>query len=359
MTSETQNWLETRVKVGFAEIRGNAWWYAGDPLSHFPGAIPEDVARQTLTVPIGTFPVYAGTGEEDVGNHRIPKRRAIMNTETDEVFYIGSDVFEIHDYPETLLDRTETIMDGKLGIASVGTLQGGARAFIQYEAPETREVAGTGERYRPFLVVTTGLDGQSATTWKYGFTRVVCDNTLDLIMGEQSRAYVEKHKGKRGEFSIQAAREALDLLDTVSDDFEAEVKRLIATPVSDKQWGKVLCAYSPIKPEDEVTASLDEKTNAVKGAKSRITRAETVREDLTKLWKHDTRVAPWTGTAWGVLQSVNTLNQHYRTVKEGTHRAERNMLNFFDGKTAQEDNGTLLIMEALGILPKTKSTVKV
>lgn len=356
MTSETQGWLETRIKVGFAEIRGNAWWYQGDEFSHFPGAVPEDVARQALTVPIGVFPVYAGTGQDDVGNHRIPKRRAIMNTETDEVFYIGSDIYEIHDYPETLLDKTETIVDGKLAIASVGTLQGGARAFIQYEAPETREVAGTGEKYRPFLVVTTGLDGQSATTWKYGFTRVVCDNTLDMLMAEQARAYVEVHKGgknrDKGDFSVQAARQALDLMDTVSEEFEAGIRQLIATDVSDKQWADFLSAYAPIKPADEEAAASNDKTNAVKGAKSRITRAETVREDLTKLWKHDLRVAPWTGTAWGVLQSANTLNQHYRTVKEGTHRAERNMLNFFDGKTAQEDNTTVEIMRTVGILEK-------
>jgi hypothetical protein len=64
--------------------------------------------------------------------------------------------------------------------------------------------------------------------------------------------------------------------------------------------------------------------------------AEHKRESLTKLWNHDTRVAPWRGTAYGVIQAVNTWAHHEQTV-----RAERNMLRAVTGNVDTLDTDTL------------------
>lgn len=361
MSRETQKWLEENIRVGFTEDRGHAWWYQNDTSSHYPHAVPEKEARRILDVPVGMFPVYVDTtngenADNEFGDLRVPGRYAVMHTGTKEVFYLGTDQYEIHPYVETLIDGTELIADEKLAIGSVGILMGGARAFVQYEAPETLTVGDSGERYRPFLVATSSLDGQSGTQWKYGVTRVVCDNTLDAFMGEAARKYTMMHKGQRGGGSkgldVLKAREALDMLTVVSEDFEAEVKRLLDTDVSDSQWSKFLEAYAPINPEDDklIAEAGTEKVTGLQGAKSRVTRAENIREDFNKLYKHDVRIAPWSGTAWGVLQTANTWNQHYRTTKGDTSRYERNMMNFFDGKSGQDDQKTRKIMEAVGIL---------
>lgn len=36
---------------------------------------------------------------------------------------------------------------------------------------------------------------------------------------------------------------------------------------------------------------------------------------MLKLWYYNVRVAPWRGTAYGVLQAANTYNQHEATVR--------------------------------------------
>ena len=60
---------------------------------------------------------------------------------------------------------------------------------------------------------------------------------------------------------------------------------------------------------------------------------------LNRLYRHDTRVAPWAGTAHGVLQAVNTYEHHENTVR-GATRAERNMLRTVTGDFSALDRAT-------------------
>ena len=74
--------------------------------------------------------------------------------------------------------------------------------------------------------------------------------------------------------------------------------------------------------------------------------AATASDDLTRLWDHDARVAPWRGTAWGVVQAVNTYVHHEQTVR-GTDRADRNMLRAVDGGADTLDTATLTTLRGV------------
>ncbi len=58
--------------------------------------------------------------------------------------------------------------------------------------------------------------------------------------------------------------------------------------------------------------------------------ADRKRDGLQRLYRHDQRVAPWAGTAHGVLKAVNTYEHHEATVR-GAERGERNMLKTVTG----------------------------
>jgi hypothetical protein len=64
------------------------------------------------------------------------------------------------------------------------------------------------------------------------------------------------------------------------------------------------------------------------------------------MYVRDPRVAPWKGTAFGVLQAFNTWNQHEAQVRKGVPRFERNMENVIKGKFAQADNAVLAAITA-------------
>jgi hypothetical protein len=60
---------------------------------------------------------------------------------------------------------------------------------------------------------------------------------------------------------------------------------------------------------------------------------------MLTLWRNDKRVAPWAGTAHGVIQMVNTWAHHDQTVRNAT-RAERNQLNTIGNEWENLDRET-------------------
>jgi len=84
------------------------------------------------------------------------------------------------------------------------------------------------------------------------------------------------------------------------------------------------------------------KGEALKGRS--LTMADNKRDALNKLYRHDNRVAPWAGTAQGVLQTVNTAEHHEGTIR-GATRTERNMLRTVTGEFADVDRRSWLQLE--------------
>jgi hypothetical protein len=83
------------------------------------------------------------------------------------------------------------------------------------------------------------------------------------------------------------------------------------------------------------------------------------RDNLSTLWSGDARCAPWHGTAFGVVQTQNTYNQHVRTVKgsdgASVHRAERNQENVLKGVSRDDDMATIDKLNAVFKLNKRKA----
>jgi hypothetical protein len=59
----------------------------------------------------------------------------------------------------------------------------------------------------------------------------------------------------------------------------------------------------------------------------------------SRLRRSYNRVAPWAGTAHGVLQAVNTAKHHEATIR-GASRAERDMLRTVTGGFGDIDRGS-------------------
>lgn len=332
MSKETSEWLNTMTLIGFTEKRGNAWHYReemqGDEPNHYVGPVPvEDVERRLFNFKVVERRVAI---ELPVGEVQPDGTRAMewvvqsddkaMCTDDDNTklgqFKKG---YQGHDYSEWLLGNVANLLDGDLSIGSAGLLRNRGVAWVSIEVPENVKTP-EGVEYRPNLVGTTSFDGSRITTYKRMVTNVVCDNTLTYGLSEQGQVYKVKHT-KNSAVRIGEAREALAMLHTMEDDFAAEVKRLCEMELAPKQWEKVKDILVPV-PTDE-------------GAGRTI--AITKRYRLDELWNWDSRVAPWSGTAWGALQAFNTWRHHDSRVKGGINRGVRNMDDALSGKGGVAD----------------------
>lgn len=323
MSRETYEWLADNVMVGFREARGPAWWeghsqIAAAHLYDFGIPMADAVAFFGRWEPKEAdvmFEDFKGKLRGSTGSEKI-----LYRSDTYQTLGIHSDGYQIHDRVKWLIDNVSHIIDGDLQIASVGEVKGGKVAWVQIEAPDTIQHS-SGEAYRPFIAATTSLDGSLATCYRAGSTRIVCDNTRDAFFSGKDGKYKVKHtRHSTNAATIQGAREALDIVHSVSDEYAAEMELLLAQSVSGKQWDGFLDTFTPIP---------DEKGRGK-------TMAENKRMALSDLWTNDERVAPWSGTAWGVLQAVNTYNTHLSVVRNA-ERAERQWSNFLTSKTSRDD----------------------
>lgn len=339
MTSESFEWLNDNVVMGFGEKYGKTWWPRDDRFNNlYPGAIPMERVLEFF----GRWrPVMADVLFETEDGKLIGDSEGAMvyyRHQPDSPLHgtrlgIHSGKYAQHDRVKWLVDNVSTMLDGDIAIASIGELNKGRKAWVQIESPETI-THSSGESFRPFIAAMTSFDGSLATTYKEGDTRVQCDNTLEMFFTEAGKAVRQKHtKNSEAKFSIQVVRERLDLHIAT---YVAGLDELLATTVSGTQWGKFLDGYVPL-----VDTNGDDKTG--KGR----TQAENKRMDLETLYHSDNRVAPWTGTAWGVLQSVNTWNTHFATVKNADSRLERQWDNFLTGKTSKADGEAKKILDSV------------
>jgi phage/plasmid-like protein (TIGR03299 family) len=157
---------------------------------------------------------------------------------------------------------------------------------------------------------------------------VVCDNTAEAARSEDGQEFKVKHTKYSG-YRINDAREALQIVHTMADDFAEEVARLTAWKVSDKQFQAHLTQMVPIN--DELS-------------KIALTNGEKKRAEIVNLYNEDERCAPWKGTAYGVAQTWNTWGQHHRKVRGETPRYVRNMENLLKGNIGAEDRHVLDIL---------------
>lgn len=236
-------------------------------------------------------------------------------------------------YREWLLTTVADLLDDDLAISSAGLLRGGAIAWVEVSMPDTITTP-QGVAFRPNLLATTSFDGSIATTYKRTVTDTVCDNIRELALSEAGQEFKVRHS-RNSRAQLAPARQALEMVHTLADDFAAEVQQLCNTTVTDAQWTAFLDRHVP---------RVDERTRRPLEGRA-LTLADRKRQALQQLYQGDPRVAPWAGTAQGVLQAVNTYEHHEGAVRGD--RVERNNLKTINGDFGQLDRRTWRTLQPL------------
>lgn len=349
MSNETIKWLNTNVLVGNTDQRGKAWHYRASDQdgesNHYPGAIPVSDVRRRLfgwqAVPRrvavefpATFETMTHLNEQDEPVRWVVQddRQAIAPSDEETVLGMFKDGYKLHQYDQWLVDNVATILDDDLGISSAGLLKNRALAWVEVSVPDTIQTP-EGVEFRPNLLAATSFDGSLSSTYKRTVQLTVCDNTFAAAMSEQGQTVKIRHSSNSLN-KVGEVREALALVYSTADQFSHEVARLVGTPVSDIQFKQVLSVLVPIDSSD---------------SKRGQTIASEKRGELSRLYRYDPRVEPWTGTAFGVLQAFNTWRHHVqgglsKSADKASARADRNALRAVTGETQKADAKVALVL---------------
>jgi len=320
---------------GFAH--GGSPVVAASAIVHFEGAVPMDAARELIGwEPLESTGVSARISTPE-GRKWVTTttRKLIVHPRTLKVLGDVGNGYAVHAYERTLLANAAIITDGALDVARVGTLDDGAKAFVQYEFPESMQAGSKGAEpveYRPFLNATTALDGSMASAYFTGSIVTACKNTVAMALREAKalNTLVKVRHTRNSLLNVQEAREVLGVVFQVSKEFEAEVNKLTADYVSDDEWNHFLDAFVPVSEKDG-------RGRTVALAK---------RDEFESLWNNDPRVAPWRNSAYGVLAVSNTWGQHFATVRK-VSREERTYSRLINGSIAKTDAKALQALAAV------------
>jgi phage/plasmid-like protein (TIGR03299 family) len=336
MSRETMSWLNENTLIGFTEMRGNAWHHRAGSDNHYPGAVPvEDVRKRLFDWTAEEHYIHLGrkVNEQEVvgpfGNlvgDAIADRKAIVRSDNQAVLGVFGENYQPHQYEEWLVKNVETIIDDDLQIGTAGLLRGGGQAWVQVEVPETMEFAG-GIKARPFLLAATSLDGSLSSTYGASATVTVCDNTMAVALGEHGGWRVKIRHSLKSLGRIQDVRDALGLIHAVGDDFDYQVRTLLAREVQEKQFLELLHGEVPLPDPKRAAGAYN---TAVKK-----------REFIFDLYRFDERVAPWSGTGMGALQAFNTDEQHESKIRKTTNRVERNAGRMVTGTQDKVDTSMI------------------
>ena len=297
----------------------------------FDGAIPFDRVRDLFDFSVSYTPVY--TVRPDAGFVEVPNRHALVRDGAGpEVspLNIVSKRYGIHQFSEVLIDNLLTLIDtpsSDLEIVGAGLLSNGAVGWVQVHAPM---MTVTGDEMAPTITLASSHNGTFATQYRIGMFRFACSNQLGAMRtGRGVQGVYKLRHTLNSRIRFTEARAALGLLHQQSDEFRREVEALVATSVTDAQFGAIRMALDPRPVGNDVTPHA-------------MTRWETRQTALRKLWSADDRVTPYRNTAWGVVQAYSTWRQNIRSFRAngefGTvSRTGRNMEDFLSGRCDTQD----------------------
>lgn len=359
MTAESYQWLAKNVYA-----TGRPWWakYAeleGHELHLYDNEIPFDDVQELLAgwepVPVPLLDadtvyeaIQAGLTDEDlmraIETAKLTTHKLLKASDTKERMDVTTEQYNPHLYRDWLTGTIMECIGDEVVIKSAGMFQNRNQAFVNIARPESA-IGPDGIAFSPFISLSTSYNRTMASMINQNTQLAVCDNTLRIAQGQGLASKIRHTTNswqRLGEHRGVATRLAHG-----ETDFRAELERELAVKVSDIEFSRFIDKFIPI----------DEENDHPK----KITRSERKRQEITQLYNSgDERIQAWRGTEFGVVQAVNTWQQHMSQLKNGTGiemddtnlRAMRNYAQMLkpmyakDDKNMSPDEHTVKVLES-------------
>lgn len=208
---------------------------------------------------------------------------------------------------ETAFSFLQSLADGARW-ETAGALGHGNKVFgsIAFDRETVLDPSGVADVVRTYALVHTSHDGSTGMGYGLTPTRVVCQNTLNVALGNIKQGGKIRHTASADERMKQAA-EMFRHANAYFDAFDTEARDLFAKPVTDKQYANLVTKVIGKAPEENV-----------KGA---LTKWENKRGLFMEAWNGKPN-AGIRGTAWGAFNALTEANQWGRNMQNTERGAE-------------------------------------
>lgn len=323
--------------ASFASFREPAWHHLGEVFTD-EVTTAEMLQRARLAnwnVRLEDVPVPEGF-ETDKNYFFVTRTNPVL-PQNDILGIVGERYHPLQN--ESLFDFADAMLDFGGRWETAGSIKGGRVVFgsLALERETVIDASGVADKVNTYLLVNTSHDGSIAIQASVTPVRVVCANTLNMAIGKGRKNVKQSFKIRHTQTAqgkVQAAREALGLVNTYMDEFDKMANELYQAEITKAQFDAILSTVYPMPDKD------------TKGA---ITKWQTKVDTIEEIYQSDT-TNMIAGTAWGAMNAISERLDWFRNARGGNTESILAAASGFDAAINAEKSRILsIVKEAVGI----------
>lgn len=290
-------------ELDFSNDRANMAYVGETPWHGLGQALTPDASIDTWTREAGfDWEVKRGAIAYEVRDENnaplrmqtVPNRWALYRSDTGAPLSVMSSNYRITQ-PRAVMEFFRDLCDvGGFRMETAGMLRGGSNYWALARADDSFDVGG-GDVVLPYLLLATSCDGSLSNVAQFTTTRVVCNNTLSIAVGNKSGQIRVPHST---EFNPERFKTDLGLVGGAWDSFKTNATTLSKRKVSKAEATRYFL---------DVFYGTDTDSVDIETKRPMI-------EMVTKIYLDGIgqRTKTATGTAWGLLNAVTRFADHER-----------------------------------------------
>ena len=245
-------------------------------------------------------------GKDGIGSlHEYPEQKVLFRSDTKRPLAVVSKRFQVVQ-PEEILEFYRGLTeDAGFELETAGVLREGRKFWALARTGQSTTLKGK-DQVNGYLLLATACDGSLATTAQFTSVRVVCNNTLQIALGDNRGAVKVPH---RSAFDAEAVKQQLGITVAPWARFVSQMKDLVACPVDPNSVEGLLRRVLVYPGQPGKAPVVNEQ--AVRSVRA-----------LYDGGGRGAQLASSRGTAWGLLNSVTEYVDHHRRARSDDRRRE-------------------------------------
>ena len=248
--------------------------------------------------------LYSVSGGDGLHLKSNPDNKVLYRTDTHSPLSVVSKRYKVVQPAEVLEFYRDLVSAGGFELETAGVLKGGKKLWALAKTGQETLLRGN-DRVKAYLLLATSCDGTLCTTAQFTSVRVVCNNTLQLAVGDSSGSVKVPHSTQ---FDPAQVKQALGLGMSYWDTFVNDMRRL-----AERKVNKFEAMSFLINVLGDSAIPLNEQPN---------TKAI---QNVYTLFSGEGKgsdMASASGTAWGLLNGVTEYVDQHRRARSTDHRLD-------------------------------------
>lgn len=223
----------------FFSVKQKAWHELGQIIEDYPTS-QEAIQYAGLDYQVEIEKLYRKDGEE------VQTHFASVRTDTGEMLGVVGKKYQTVQNSQAFTFFDSIVQDGKIKYETAGALGKGERIFITAKMPDVMKI-GRKDEIEKYIFLTTSHDGSGSIMAALTPVRIVCNNTLNAALRDNSDAVYIKHTANAEQKLKEAAR-IMAISQSKSEILEQLFNQWAKVRITDPELKKLIrLAMSPNK----------------------------------------------------------------------------------------------------------------